>query len=76
MDRDPPRWRIRISTLMLLVVIAALVSYIVADRWYREREARRLGAERARPVAEFERARAAAAQQAKAGMPAPTGPTE
>jgi hypothetical protein len=31
---------------MLLVVIAGLVSYIVADRWIRQRELQRLAAER------------------------------
>jgi hypothetical protein len=32
MDRDRPRWRIRISTLMLLVIIAALSAALVAER--------------------------------------------
>jgi hypothetical protein len=59
---------------MLLVVIAGLMSYIVV-LWHRERQAR-LEAELMRVKAEYERAQAAAAQQAKARMPAPTGPTE
>ncbi len=36
MEHDHPRWRIRLSTLMLLVVIAALLF----ERWHRETEAR------------------------------------
>ena len=45
MGHDRPRWRIRLSTLMLLVVIAALATYIVVERWQRVQEARRLAAE-------------------------------
>jgi hypothetical protein len=71
MDPDRSRWRIRLSTLMLLVVIAALVSYIAADRWHRRRQAQRL-ADMMRAVAEYERAEADAAQQAKARTAAPT----
>ena len=37
MEPRRPRWRFRISTLMLLVIIAALLF----ERWHREREARR-----------------------------------
>ena len=33
MEHDPPRWRFRMSTLMLLVVILALVLTLVSDRW-------------------------------------------
>jgi hypothetical protein len=76
MDHQRPRWRFRLSTLVLLVIIAGLVSYIVADQWHRQREARRLEAEMQRALAEAECMRAAAAQQATAGMPAPTGLTE
>ena len=39
MERDRPRWRIRISTLMLLVIIAALASALVVERWKRTVEA-------------------------------------
>jgi hypothetical protein len=76
MENRRPRWRFRISTLMLLVIIAGLVLYIVADRWHRQMEARQREAALLPAVAEAERVRAAAAQQAKAGMPATTGPTE
>jgi hypothetical protein len=41
MEREGPRWRIRISTLMLLVIIAALASALVAERWNRTVEAQR-----------------------------------
>jgi len=37
MEPRRPRWRFRISTLMLLVVISALLF----ERWQREREMRR-----------------------------------
>ena len=45
--RNPLRlpWRIRLSTMMLLVVIAALATYIVVDRWQRAQEVRRLAAQ-------------------------------
>jgi rRNA maturation protein Nop10 len=85
------RWRLRISTLMLLVVIAGLASYIVADLRHRAEDARRLALERHRAVveahlaeverayalAEVQQARASVAQpQAKeAPTPASTGPT-
>jgi hypothetical protein len=49
--RGSRRWRIRISTLMLLVVIAGLASYIVADLWHRAEDARRLVLERDRAIA-------------------------
>ena len=71
------RWRIRISTLMLLVVIAALASHIVAAMWHDALKARRLKAALARTLAEFRQAEAVAAQaQAKARIPAPAAPTE
>jgi hypothetical protein len=38
----PRRYRFRLSTLMLLIIIAGLFSYIVADHWNRAREMRRL----------------------------------
>ena len=46
MGRDRPYWRIRLSTLMLLVIILALILTLVADRWKREQERRRLEASR------------------------------
>ena len=37
--RDRPRWRFRISTLMLVVVVLALTFTLVGNRWRRlERE--------------------------------------
>ena len=93
LEREGPtvRWRIRIGTLMLLVVIAGLASYIVADLWHRAEDAR-LALERDRAVAEAllaeaERAYASAAvQQARASVaqpqakeaptPASAGPTQ
>jgi type II secretory pathway pseudopilin PulG len=50
MGHERPRWRLRLSTLMLLVVIAALASYIVVERWQRVQDAsrRRLAAEQRR----------------------------
>ena len=45
MAHDRPRWRFRLSTLMLLVVIAALATYIVVEQWQRAQDARRLAAE-------------------------------
>jgi hypothetical protein len=65
------RWRIRIGTLMLLVVIAGLASYIVADLWRRALDARRREAALARVLADS-RFRDATAAQAKAQAQAPT----
>ena len=42
MEHDRPRWRIRISTLMLLIIIAALAMTLVSERWKRAVEARRV----------------------------------
>lgn len=56
MKPQPRRWRLRLSTLMLLVVIAGLVSYIVGDKWNTQQEMKRLMAERDRALMEFERA--------------------
>ncbi len=72
MDPQRPRWRIRLSTLMLLVIIAALASYIVAERWHREQQARRLETSLQRAMAGAEQARARAVlfqMQAAAGGP-------
>jgi hypothetical protein len=46
MGHDRPRWRFRLSNLMLLVVIATLATYIVVERRQRVQEVRRLAAER------------------------------
>jgi hypothetical protein len=85
-EKGRRRWRIRIGTLMLLVVIAALGSYILTTWWRAEREALRLAFERekATAVAERERAMVAEAQaraiaaKANAQTPtaAPAGPTK
>jgi hypothetical protein len=69
------RWRIRISTLMLLVVIAGLASYIVADVWHRAEDFCRLVLEKDRAIAEAQQAEARAAQ-AQAQIPLPAGPTQ
>jgi hypothetical protein len=52
MGHDGPRWRIRLSTLMLLVIILALAMTLVVDRWNREQERRRLQASMERALAE------------------------
>jgi type II secretory pathway component PulL len=54
MGHDRPRWRFRLSILMLLVVIAALATYIVVERWQRAQEARRLAAEAERAFRQLE----------------------
>jgi hypothetical protein len=41
MEPARPRWRIRLSTLMLLVIIAALLFALVYERAMREQERRR-----------------------------------
>jgi disulfide bond formation protein DsbB len=76
-DQGNRRLRIRISTLMLLVVISALASCIVAVWWHEAQNARRLAAAQARAVAEFQQAQASAAQaQAKTPTPTPAWPTK
>jgi hypothetical protein len=74
MDRERPRWSVRISTLMLLVVIAALATALVveprrrlaaeAEKMRAENEARLAAAEAyaARVVAEHARAQAEQAE--------------
>ena len=42
MRYDRPRWRFRLSTLMLLVIILALTFTLVFDRWKTEQERKRL----------------------------------
>ena len=71
------RWRLRISTLMLLVAIAGLMSAIVAGWWRAAQEARRRAALMERIVAEdryFQAIKAKA--NARSPMPAPSVPTE
>jgi hypothetical protein len=74
------RWRIRIGTLMLLVLIAALASFVVTTLW-REAEAARRAVAQERMMAEAARAAAQQAQlaaqaraQAQAQLPAPPAP--
>jgi hypothetical protein len=79
-EKGRRRWRIRIGTLMLLVVIAALASYIVAGWWHAALEARRREAEVRQALAELRHVEEIAAQataqvQAKAPTPAKAGPT-
>ena len=49
--RDLPRWRFRISTLMLVVVVLALTFTLISDRWKREQELRRLEASETKALA-------------------------
>jgi hypothetical protein len=78
MEHDRPRWRFRLSTLMLLVVIAALATYIVVERWQRVHlageEHRRLAGEalRFRQQAEVE-VQQAQAQARRASSSAQAG---
>ena len=59
MGHDRPRWRFRLSTLMLLVVIAALATYIVVERWQRvQQEASRVQREASRRRMAVEQRRA------------------
>jgi hypothetical protein len=74
MGHDHPRWRIRLSTLMLLVVIAALATYIVVERWQRVQEARRLAAEAQQAFAALQQAEAQA-RRASSSAQAGTSPT-
>jgi len=70
MEHDRPRWRFRLSTLMLLVIIGALALTLVLDRWKWEQDRRRLGA----ALNEAEYAQWVAAQgQASSQSRRPTG---
>ena len=53
MQHDRPRWRFRISTLMLLIIILALTFELVSDWRKREQQRRRVEALRQRFIAEF-----------------------
>ncbi len=48
MEQERRRWRFRISTLMLLVIIAALTAALVVERRNRERLERQLASANAR----------------------------
>jgi ABC-type sugar transport system ATPase subunit len=62
MTHEPSRWRIRISTLMLLIVIAALASALVAEKQWKQHMA--LARERAMAQLAQAEARRAAARAA------------
>jgi hypothetical protein len=79
------RWRFRIGTLMVLVLIAAMASFVVTALWREAEAARRLAMERDRARMMAEEARAVAQQaqlaaqanaQAPAPAPAPSGPAK
>jgi hypothetical protein len=77
MEHDRPRLRIRLSTLMLLVVIAALATYIIVERWQRVQEARRLAEAKwalRQAQAQVQRAQAQA-RRASSSAQAGTSPT-
>jgi hypothetical protein len=80
MEHERPRWRNRLSTLMLLVIIAALASALVADRWKRLESSHRAAMEARRAVVEARQAIAAAqqerAQAARAATQAPRAPDD
>jgi hypothetical protein len=75
MEHDRLRWRLRLSTLMLLVVIAALATYIVVERWQRvhlaEEEHRRL-VEEVRRVRQQAQAQVLRASSSAQGGTSPT----
>ena len=45
MEQDHPRWRFRLSTLMLWVILLALALTLVLDPWRRKQERGRLANE-------------------------------
>jgi hypothetical protein len=59
-EHNPPRWGFRISTLMLLTIIAALSLALVVERWQKHLEEHRM-------IASLERANAQA-RQSEAGV--------
>jgi hypothetical protein len=72
MPHEHPRWRFRIGTLMLWVVILALGLNLVLDRWKREQDRRRLTeAVRAAEEANLMFQRAAAQSQARSPSQGP-----
>jgi hypothetical protein len=60
MERERPRWRIRISTLMLLVIIAALAAALVVEHRKRVLSEQLAAANEQKARAEAERALAEA----------------
>jgi type VI protein secretion system component VasK len=62
MDHQRPGWRIRISTLMLLVIIAAVFLTLAVERWKWRREEQRLIASQERALAQAQQAEARAQQ--------------
>jgi len=76
MEHDRPRWRIRISTLMLLIIIAALAMALVSERWNRAVEARRLAAEADRAAAAANAALAKTLRTQAPNQPTPASPQQ
>jgi hypothetical protein len=62
MERDRPRRRFRIGTLMLLVVILALVLPLVFDRWKQQEKEQQLAASLQQALGQAEQVRALAVQ--------------
>jgi hypothetical protein len=62
MEHDRPRWRFRISTLMFLVVILALVLTLVFDRWKKQEKEQQLAASLQQALGQAEQVRALAVQ--------------
>jgi hypothetical protein len=71
MEQQTPPWRIRIRTVMLLIAITALASYIIVERWHGQQEAQQRLAAMQRAAAEAEQARVQA-QQVRAFLEAGT----
>jgi hypothetical protein len=73
MDRERPRWGVRINAMMLLVVIAALATALVVEHMKRAEATRLAEARLTAAVAEAQRAAAEARAEAKQadaeGMP-------
>ena len=61
MEHDRPRWRVRIRTLMFLVIITALAAALVVERTKRLAAERQAAADALRAAAEANRAVAEAA---------------
>ena len=72
MEHDRPRWRIRISTLMLLIIIAALAMTLVSERWKRAVEARRVEEAALRALAEANAALAKTPRAQASNRPTPS----
>jgi hypothetical protein len=76
MEHDRPRWRIRISTLMLLIIIAALAMTLVSERWKRAVEARRVEEAALRALAEANAALAKTRRTQAPSKPTPAAPQQ